>query len=347
VYTIPVYDALIHELSNAVSKLLSDISMYEEVVRYVRDVNIYPVGSGRDVNIPDVIASDSSRVLRKFSLAMIYAVQAVSIKASLRSSSDSKLVVRSKAGYYIPSGAEVVPDELLVRIVQLLSKVLEVEGTLEVLEGSSAIVLFDGSLISFLWGYSERGLPRGFYPSTYKSLRDLWNNILRGITEVRKYSVPLFIAKTVKRSYYVDSLLPKDLSKGVNDLILIKALASLGKLPREPYVLEPMYVDRESLPEPLNRLDVDLTPLTPMTVTYVSFGYGSPPYQVSMPGRVCVDELVNIITSIHPYSYNGYPDPLKVAHNRCKLSNMEFRHLLYKLGLHSIPTGRELLGEFL
>ncbi|MEM4519225.1 MAG: DNA double-strand break repair nuclease NurA [Sulfolobales archaeon] len=329
--------------------LLNRVNSIDVLTRYLRDIDVYPLRtSGLDEPV-DVIACDSSRVVKKLSLATIYAVQATSLRASLKSPSMTKLIIKSLAGYHIPT-SEVVPYELLDRILQLISKALEVRSVIE-LVGDGDIILFDGSLISFLWGYSERPIPGGFYPDSYKRIKDIWNDVFLGITGILNKAKPLFIAKTLMRSYYVDTLLsgdvPERIKSNVNDLILINALRRYGRLPRTPYMLKPIYVERENLPKPLTELKVDFSGITPITITYVGFNPITQPYQISIPGKIDEDELIELMSNVYPYSLSGYPDPLKVTHNKCKISGTEFRLLLYKLGLSSIPTGRELLGEFL
>lgn len=302
---------------------------------------------------PDVVASDSSRVIKRLSLATVYAIQAVSANISLRESKSCKFVIKCTSGYYIPTLSEVIPEELVIRITQLLSRVLEVDSVLEVIDHAE-VALFDGSLISFLWGYSKRPLPKGLRStgySNFSNLRDVWYEIFKKITEIVKLVKPLFIAKTLRRSYYIDILLseetPKEIKSEVNDLILINMLRRLGKIPKQPYILQPVYITTDKLPKPLNSLNINLSPLIPMTVTYVAFNHSIQPYQVSIPGVWGVDELIDILSSIYIYSHTGYPDPLRLVHNKCKLSNEEFKYVLYKLGLSTIPTGRELLGELL
>lgn len=350
-FVIPIHDLSIDNLSAAIKDLTSNVDSVNTLHKYLRRVDVYLLKTSQLVEPPDVVASDSSRVARMLSLATVYVIQAASLKASLRSPSASRLVVKPLAGYYIPTYEEVIPHELLGRILQLASKALEVRVTIENVDGCS-IALFDGSLISFLWGYGLREIPKTFYPHNYKSIKDLWYDISSGIIKILKYVRPLFISKTPIRSYYIDKILSDNISKDVkdkvNDLLLINALRGKGELPKTPYLLDPVYVEYEKLPEPLNRLNVDfLKPLLPITITYVSFNPSTYPYQVSIPGRLEPDELVDLISTIYPYSYSGYPDPLKVIHSKCKLTNAEFRAILYKLGVSSIPTGRELLGEFL
>jgi hypothetical protein len=353
VLKIPLHDDLIAELSRVINDLLSRVVAVDDLSRYVREVYSYPLRTSQSSEAPDVVASDSSRVVKKLSLATVYAIQAVSANVSLRESRSSRFVIKCTSGYYIPTPSEVVPEELMLRITQLLSRVLEVDSVLEVVDRAE-VALFDGSLISFLWGYSSRPLPKGLRFTGYSgfsNLRDMWYEIFRKITEIVKLVKPLFIAKTLRRSYYVDILLsgetPKEIKSEVNDLVLINMLRRLGKLPKQPYILQPVYVTTDKLPKPLNSLNIDLSPLIPMTVTYVAFNHSTQPYQVSVPGVWGVDELVDIISSIYIYSHTGYPDPLRVVHSKSKLSTEEFKYILYKLGLNSIPTGRELLGEFL
>ncbi len=341
---------MINDLSSAMRDLLSKVSSVDVLRNFLRDVNAYPIKSRPASEPSHIAASDSSRVVKKLSFATVYAIQSVAVRASLKDPPDSRLIVKSFAGYHTPTPGGGASSELVERILKLTSRTLEVKSMIELLSDGE-VVLFDGSLISFLWGYSNKKIPKGFYPAFYKSIRDIWYEIYSGIVEVTRVAKPLFISKTLMRNYYTDILLSHDVPKKVkavtNDLMLINALRRLGRLPKTPYILQPVHVERDNLPRPLTELDVDLSPFTPVTITYVSFNPSTQPYQISIPGKVGIDELVELVSEIYPYSHTGYPDPLKVAHNMCRLSNTEFRTVLYKLGLSSIPTGRELLGEFL
>lgn len=48
------------------------------------------------------------------------------------------------------------------------------------------------------------------------------------------------------------------------------------------------------------------------------------------------------------YSINGYPEPLRIAHIKCKLKTSEIASITLKLGYDDkVITGHEPLGEFL
>ena len=173
--------------------------------------------------------------------------------------------------------------------------------------------------------------------------------------EARRRAQLLFIAKTIRRNYYVEKLVPGNLGfstmSALNDLLALELLRRRGSLPREPHFIEPLYIEKpEELPRPLKSLDPEdmeyIKPLLPITVTYVVFSRNTPPYQLTLSGKLSPSELREVLESLLPYSTTGYPDPLRVAHSMCKISMQEFRTIAARLGLTQISTGRELLGEF-
>ncbi len=330
-----------------------DVARARAVVNSIKDVNMYELRQTIN-DVPDVVASDSSRVLRTYSSAIIYAVQAVALRTSLKDPSGSKLIVKADAGYYIPSlnNYSLITDERLRRILQFVARDLEVASVHELINESD-IALFDGSLFTFLWYGKLPEVPREFkfmMARPYR-LRDLWRGIVNQVITIKSKAIPMFIAKSIRWSPYLRKLLGDDALSGltskVNDLLVINALRP--RLPKQPHMLEPIYLERiEDLPKPLDTLDYEdrkyIEPLIPITITYVSFSNLLPHYQVSIPGKLSVSELIEVLSSLYPYSYGGYPDPLKVAHSKCKLSNEEFKYLLLKVGI-STHTGREPLGE--
>lgn len=330
-----------------------DIAKAKAVINEIKEVNTYELRRSIS-DVPDVVASDSSRVLRTYSSAMVYAVQAVALRTSLKNPSSSRLVIKADAGYYIPSLSSygLITEERLRRILQFVARDLEVTSVHELVDGSD-IALFDGSIFTFLWYGKLPEIPKEFkfmMSRPYK-LRDLWRSIVNRVAVIKSKTTPLFIAKSIRWSPYLRKLLGDEALDGlmskVNDLLILDALRT--KLPKHPHLLEPIYLERiEDLPKPLNTLDYDdrryVEPLIPITITYVSFSNLLPHYQVSVPGKLSVSELIEVINSLYPYSYSGYPDPLRVAHSKCKLSNEEFKYLLLKIGINA-PTRREPLGE--
>lgn len=355
---IPVCDELVRALKLVASTIADEVRRAEEVARGIRELEAYELKLEVGSSPPSIVASDSSRVFRNLSVAIVFAIQAVAIRSS--ASGYPALRTRGEAGSYIISFEErkSPADEIVDRVSRFVARDMEVSTAAELLDGVD-LALFDGSLSSFLWYGKLPEVPRelkltlSWRPST---LRDLWRSIARGLLGVRGRVLPVFIAKSVRKSYYVERVLPgikqSEEGEALNDLVLLNYMRTRGLLPRVPHIVEPMYLEKvEDLPKPLKNLDPEdrgyVEPLLPVTVTYVAFGSTTQYYQVSIPGRLSPEEVVEVLSSLHPYSRSGYPDPLRVAHSRCRITSREFRLILAKLGLTHIPTGREPLGEFL
>jgi hypothetical protein len=354
---VPIHGQLLRALDEVSRLLLSELGKSRELLSVLRDVHVYEI-KALPGEPPDVVAGDSSRALRSYSMALVYAVQAVAVRVRPRIPGGLEHVVEADAGYYIstPASRDLLADELVKRVVQFISRELEVESVRKVSEGAE-IAFFDGSIFSFLWYGKFPEVPESLvsFRKIPRKFRDIWSSVVSQLVDVRRSgTVPMFVAKTIRRSYYVGRLLGDSLLTGlrsrVNDLILVSLLRASGRIPRKPCILEPVWISSvEEMPKPLNTLELEdrrlVEPIVPVTVTYVFFSPTAQPYQLTVPGRWGGEELAGLVSSIYPYSYSGYPDPLKVAHNMCRLSTNELRQVLAKLGLSSIPTGRELLGE--
>lgn len=352
----PIHAQLLKALNEISRLILSELARSRELLSVLKDIQVYdirtPIGGP-----PDVVAGDSSRVVRNYSMALLYAVQAVAVRVAQGSS--SKLGrVEVDAGYYIPGLAsrDILADELVKRVAQFVSRELEVESVRAASE-RGGIALFDGSIFTFLWYAKLPEVPKSLvsYREVPRKFRDMWSSVVRQILEIlRSGTVPVFIAKTMRRSYYIGKLLgsdfPPNLGNRVNDLMLVSLLRASGRIPRGPCILEPVWISSVSeMPRPLNTLESEdrelVESIAPITVTYVFFNPVTQPYQLTVPGKWGSEELAELVSNIYPYSYSGYPEPLKVAHWMSRITTRELRQALSKLGLSSIPTGRELLGE--
>jgi len=351
----PIHDKLIKALSSLMTQITSDLNSLSILESQIKDINIYPLRpvSGKLVG---VIASDSSRVYRELRTAVLFAVQALAIR---HIPGIEQVFIDAEAGYCtIPIGGVKTPvEEVVRRVAQFTSRELELSTAASLIhEGDLA--LFDGSLFSFLWYGKLPEIPGEFKFAARQrphTLRDLWRSVASRLLEARRRAQLLFIAKTIRRNYYVDKLLSTQSNtviSALNDLVILDLLRKRGSLPRGPHFIEPIYIERsEDLPRPLKSLDPEdmeyVKPLLPVTVTYVVFSYNSPPYQLTIPGKLSPEDLSEILSTLLPHSTTGYPDPLRVAHNMCKLTIQEFKAILAKLGLTRLHTGRELLGEFM
>jgi hypothetical protein len=346
----PVSSELVARFVSLFKSLEKDLSVVEELMSLVKDVNVYLLKfGGKGV---DVVASDSSRVVKKFRVAVVFAVQATGVKFG----SKSVLVNDAVAGYSIASpasGFESI-DDIVKRVAMFLSRELEVL-MVEKLVNEGEVALFDGSVFTFLWYAKHPEIPETLVFSGRErpgTVRDIWRSTATVLSNVVEKAWAVFIAKTIRRSYYINKILQEQgVDKVVNDIILLDLLKKRGSLPREPHFIEPIYIENvKDLPRPLANLDEEdvryIEKLLPITITYTTFSPRAPPYQVTVPGKLSAEELREILSSLAPYTSSGYPDPLRVAHARCRLSWRELSLLLAKAGF-VLPSGRELLGEFM
>jgi hypothetical protein len=287
--------------------------------------------------------------------AVLFAVQAVGVKFK---PGEERVQVDAEAGYCtIPVvGGKTPVEEVVKRVAQFMSRELELSVASDLVSGDE-LVLHDGSLFSFLWYGKLPEIPREFKFASRKkprTLRDLWRTVAMRLTEAARKSQLLFLAKTIRRNYYVERLLPDHSvhTGALNDIVVLELLRRRGSLPRAPFFIEPLYIEKPSdLPRPLKSLDPEdmefIKPILPVTVTYVAFGPTTPLYQLTTPGKLSTGDLSDVLCCLLAFSTTGYPDPLKIAHGMSKISIQEFKALAVKLGLTRIPTGRELLGEFM
>jgi len=351
----PIHDKLLQALNTLLLEITSDINRVSELQAQIRDINAYSLRP-RSGELVGVIASDSSRVYREMRTAVLFAVQVVAVKFK---PGEDAVLSDAEAGYCtVPLEAGKTPiEEVVRRVAQFTSRELEL-STASRLVSENELVLHDGSIFSFLWYGKLPRIPEGFKFATRPrphTLRDLWRSVVGKMLEARRRAQLLFIAKTIRRNYYVEKLVPGNLGfstmSALNDLLALELLRRRGSLPREPHFIEPLYIEKpEELPRPLKSLDPEdmeyIKPLLPITVTYVVFSRNTPPYQLTLSGKLSPSELREVLESLLPYSTTGYPDPLRVAHSMCKISMQEFRTIAARLGLTQISTGRELLGEF-
>ncbi|MCX8185219.1 MAG: DNA double-strand break repair nuclease NurA [Sulfolobales archaeon] len=357
----PIHDSLVKTLSSAAVNLFSELEEVQDFLSKVRrDIGVLKLktNAGRP---PVVAAGDSSRILVNYSMAFVYAIQAVAVTVGF-SGFEDRFFVEADAGYLIvsPKTKEVFSDEIISRSIGFLSRKLEVSTLLHA-SRDVELALFDGSLFYFLWYSKHPKIPRSLKSLKERpiKLRDIWRDIVKAINSLTKSGVtPIFVSKSIRRSYYLEKFLEVGKSDStisprskINDILLINTLRWSGVLPSGMFLLEPVYIERvEDLPRPLDTLESEdrslIEPLVPITVTYVVFNSVAQPYQITIPGKWGWEELNELVSSLYPYSHSGYPDPLRIAHKWCRIEEQEFKNMLLKLGV-SIPTGRELLGEYI
>ncbi|MEM3121473.1 MAG: DNA double-strand break repair nuclease NurA, partial [Candidatus Nitrosocaldus sp.] len=82
-----------------------------------------------------------------------------------------------------------------------------------------------------------------------------------------------------------------------------------------------------------------------ITVVYARLKPCTPIVKVEMPGERSEQEVRGVLDMLYPESISGYPYVLRLAHERCKISNEDMLKLADMLGLSIEEGGREVLNE--
>ncbi|MEM2920525.1 MAG: DNA double-strand break repair nuclease NurA [Candidatus Nitrosocaldus sp.] len=82
-----------------------------------------------------------------------------------------------------------------------------------------------------------------------------------------------------------------------------------------------------------------------ITVVYARLKPCTPIVKVEMPGERSEQEVREVLDMLYPESISGYPYVLRLAHERCKISNEDMLKLADMLGLSIEEGGREVLNE--
>jgi hypothetical protein len=240
---VPVSNELVAGFVSLFNSFKRDLDFVTDLMSLIRDVNVYRLElRGRDI---DVIASDSSRVVKKFRVAVVFGVQVSGVRFGVRRA----VVDDAEAGYCIipPASGSAPVDSVVRRVAMFLSRELEVSTVQRLVDGGE-VALFDGSLFSFLWYAKHPEIPENMvFAKRVKPgmVRDLWRSIASRIADVAKKARAIFIAKTIRRSYYVEKLIPEySTSNDINDLLILDLLRRRGSLPKEPHFIEPIHIEK-------------------------------------------------------------------------------------------------------
>lgn len=82
-----------------------------------------------------------------------------------------------------------------------------------------------------------------------------------------------------------------------------------------------------------------------ITVVYARLKQCTPILKVEMPGERSEQEVRDMLNILYPESISGYPYVLRLAHERCKISNDDMLKLADLLGLGIEEGGRDVLNE--
>ena len=176
-----------------------------------------------------MVASDSSRVYREMRASLLFAVQAVAVGS--KSGVETVLTDAEADHCVVPAESGKTPvEEVVRRVAQFASRELELTVASRLVSGDEE-VLHDGSLFSFLWYGKFPAIPEEFKFARRqrpRTLRDLWRSVASSLLEARRRALLLFVTETIRRNYYVEKLVPRELAptSALNDLVLLELLRS-------------------------------------------------------------------------------------------------------------------------
>jgi DNA double-strand break repair nuclease NurA len=84
-----------------------------------------------------------------------------------------------------------------------------------------------------------------------------------------------------------------------------------------------------------------------VSVFYARLAEFAPCLKIEVPGRIGETEANGTLDILNSKSFDGYPYVLRLAHERCKITNEDLKRLAELLGLNIEVGGREVLGEAL
>ncbi len=322
------------ELSGLRSKILEVLELYQRVKisNQLRWVGV----SG--VKKSSAVASDSSFTGTLTRYAYIYGIRAFS--ALFTGSSDdtirfSRYIVKFDVINPLSIDREEGGGEASIgigkRVVVHIAKDLEVRAAkmvIDSLKESPDLVLFDGSLRSFLgsW-FRSRKVSR-----ISESMRRSWEERVEILKNLMRSSRLVFISKTHSRQILHRYLEPTIDGKPV----IVPDYALVGKILERsgggPGFMEPI------------RIPGEVEGINYYTLTYAVLSKGSLAYQITTPGSLDIEEMVEIFEMLRYHSIPGYPEPLRQCHLHSRIRRSDFTKLLdtYRIRL---STGREPLGE--
>lgn len=82
-----------------------------------------------------------------------------------------------------------------------------------------------------------------------------------------------------------------------------------------------------------------------VSVFYARLAEFTPCLKVEVPGKIGETETKRVLDILNSKSFNGYPYVLRLAHERCRITNEDMIRLAEVLGLNIEVGGREVLGE--
>jgi soluble P-type ATPase len=335
------------ELEKAIPRLLKFINYKIEsekanIIDIVKSFKWYS-NYNKDINKCVAIGVDSSFTIIESRIGIIYVIQGISIKQVF---DDSTIKIKDYNKFYdiglisIQSNgvSKIIRRSTYKRVLSTYAYLLELQSVYDLLKNESIdIVLFDGSLISFLMQREFKSiiaLINSVENSMDINFKDILVRKINLIKELNKVANIVFVAKSSNAGFYTNGIYP--------DLYIFE-LARLFKI-------EPYYRTGYSMPITINVdktlrnfLGIDDTyEIDFFTVTYSRFIDNAPTFQLSFLSKLDEEAVNKRFSFIKIFSPSGYPIPLEYPHRISKLTRSSLIDIFIKLGI-PIASGRELV----
>ena len=267
------------------------------------------------------VAGDGSLATRVTSYRFFYLARAIALSND-RESRKSKFEVLPKSEGP-PQQLKGVDD--LEKHAKAMMSLLEVETINSLAEAEFPLLLFDGSLGTFL-------LPSS---TIAPSIRRERNSLLYKLYHESSFTA--FISKHSSLNLYQQHAEELEELRGyIPDNALFSTMPAGYSIPLRRTAGEIYGIGDLHGPWRSEVVTVFCARLTP----------SAPILRIEALGDLSDTELEKLLGAIYSISSNGYPSPLREAHLKVKLREDELEALLKTLKLDIEPTGREVLGYY-
>lgn len=335
------------ELETAIPKLLNIInyrienekSKIMEMVKVIK----WNTGLRSDINKCKVIGVDSSFTLIESRIGIIYVIQGLAVRQLFSSSS---MTIEDYDRFYdigliyirSDNPKRIIRRSVYKKTLTAYAYLLELESAYKLLErGSVDLILFDGSLISFLLQRGFKDVNVVIYSVKQATDIDLERILIEKMSMIKgfsKYPNAIFVAKSSNASFYTNGMYP--------DIYLFE-LAKLFRI--EPYYkagyCTPIVIEIDKILRAFLGFNSDQN-VEFFTITYSRFIDEAPIYQLSFPGKLEEEAIDKLFSYMRMLSPSGYPIPLEYPHRLSKLDRGTLTDIFIKLGI-PIISGRELI----
>jgi len=343
---LPVSDTLLERFKGVGLELLERLDRYKFLV--VDGVEWVPVD---DISPTSIAGVDSSRQHDVYRGFILYAIQGYAVSLS-REGILVNSVGGSDAGFIeivevTRIGVRVARDSLL----SSTSKTLEVTLLHDIVSfGDVELALLDGSYESFLGPILVfKGELRKASPSLAERIENSWKRRLKLLDKLSRMAKLIFISKSSSKANMVKyggvSVKLEGLEFQAPDFMVVRRVLSSLK-PVKPGFLwyNNPYMELRKGCDEIKSIAPRLSCW--YTLTYVLLHPHGKPYQITMPGKLSREDVVEVVKQLKSISPSGYPQPLLIAHHLSRIKRDEFRKLVALL-VPELETGREPLEQVL